>query len=299
MAKIKCICVTCGKEFCKTEAQIRKREGKYCSKECRIAKKGKIECTCIRCGKKFLRYPSDIKVGGGKYCSADCQHKGLVKSDVKKEAYKENNWVKIPCKNCGKLFYVPLHKLKRKNRGKYCSIKCMTEKFSEVKRKPIIKENYALIPLTRNKFAVIDLEDVEKVEKYNWQAKERKRGWYAERYQNINHRKTIIQMHRFIMNCPNDMEVDHIDPNLTLDNRKHNLRICTRSENSRNRRAKENKKDVKYKGVYKRKSGRYRASIRIDGVLTHLGTFESDIEAAKEYDKRAIEVFGEFAYTNF
>ena len=42
-----------------------------------------------------------------------------------------------------------------------------------------------------------------------------------------------IRLHRFITNCPKDKVVDHINHN-TLDNRKCNLRICTRFENNQN-----------------------------------------------------------------
>jgi hypothetical protein len=56
----------------------------------------------------------------------------------------------------------------------------------------------------------------------------------------------------------------------------------------------------KYKGVYWEK--RYRkwcAAIWFEGRNHYLGSFDVEIEAAKAYDRKAVELFGEFAYLNF
>lgn len=83
------------------------------------------------------------------------------------------------------------------------------------------------ILLNNNNYAIVDDEDFEFLNKFNWHKSE---TGYAVRCEK---RKTI-RMHRLIVNCPDDMLVDHINGN-RLDNRKQNLRICTFNENIRNR----------------------------------------------------------------
>lgn len=56
--------------------------------------------------------------------------------------------------------------------------------------------------------------------------------------------------------------------------------------------------ESKYKGVRASKGG-FVASIKNDGHNIHLGTFKKEVDAAKCYDKKAIELFSEFAFTNF
>lgn len=85
----------------------------------------------------------------------------------------------------------------------------------------------------------IDDDDFDKIKKYNWRAQVMKRTGYDQIYV-ISHQRIApyknktIYLHRLIMNCPEGMVVDHINGD-TLDNRKVNLRVCTRSENLLNR----------------------------------------------------------------
>lgn len=88
-------------------------------------------------------------------------------------------------------------------------------------------------------------------------------------------------------------EVDHKDEN-GLNNRWSNLRECTHSQNVANQGPrKDNKLGVK--GVYRRKSGKYRAQINIMGKRTHLGNFDTLVAATLAYRKAAKKYFGEFA----
>jgi HNH endonuclease len=108
-----------------------------------------------------------------------------------------------------------------------------------------------------------------------------------------------IYLHSEIMNCPKGKEIDHINGN-GLDNRECNLRICSHSDNLRNRAVNKNSAS-QYKGVCKYKNG-WAAIIRISGNRNFLGFFpltqEGEIMAAKAYNKAASEHYGEFARLN-
>lgn len=92
--------------------------------------------------------------------------------------------------------------------------------------------------------------------------------------------KKPVLLHRLICNAPNNMVVDHINHN-TLDNRKDNLRLTTKSQNQWNRLPQVSKSG--YKGVHIYKDGRIRAEIKINGKKIILGDFTSVLDAAKAY----------------
>lgn len=107
-------------------------------------------------------------------------------------------------------------------------------------------------------------------------------------------RKDIF-FHRLITNCPDGMEVDHINSN-RQDNRKSNLRICTKAENSRNR-LKTSLLD--YKGIgYIDKTGYYSASIKVNGKTYSFHGYKTQYEAAQVYDFVAKLLHKEFAHHN-
>jgi len=151
-----------------------------------------------------------------------------------------------------------------------------------------------LIPLTQGKFAIVDADDYERLAKYKWHAYKNGSTYYASR---TSANKKII-MHREIMQAPKGLLVDHIEGN-GLNNRKSNLRLCTRVQNARNKRPKHNGSS-RYKGVYWHISYRkWAANIRCNGKQKYLGRFDDEIEAAVAYDRKAELLFGEFAYLNF
>lgn len=111
--------------------------------------------------------------------------------------------------------------------------------------------------------------------------------------------------HRVIMNCPDDRVVDHKNRN-TLDNRKSNLRICTKIQNQWNSKKKIRNESTtsSHKGVsrcvkkWKHKKYYYWvANITFNGK-TYKKVFKEELEAARWYDKKAVELFGEFAKIN-
>ncbi len=155
------------------------------------------------------------------------------------------------------------------------------------------------IPLTQGMFAIVDDEDYDYLMQWKWHARKRKHTFYAARVARIAddaETRTQIWMHRVILNTPLGMETDHRNHN-GLDNRKENIRVCTRGENQHNQ-SPQLSRASKYKGIYRHHT-KWRAQICHRGKALPIGRFETEIEAAKAYDARAKEVFGEFAYLNF
>lgn len=148
-----------------------------------------------------------------------------------------------------------------------------------------------IVPLTQGFFAVVDEEDFERVSKFCWLWS----GGYAKRTVRMPDGKRKTQyLARFIMGEPPEMEVDHRSMN-TLDNRKENLRICTKAQNHRNRRVQKNSRSG-IKGVHFHKvSGKWNASIRHNRKRKFLGAFTTPEEAAQAYSKAAAKLHGEFA----
>ena len=136
--------------------------------------------------------------------------------------------------------------------------------------------------------ALIDLSDIEKVGKHRWYASTK---GYVKSQDNL-------RLHRLVMDAPDGYLVDHVN-RIPLDNRKSNLRLCTPAENSRNVGISQ-ANSTGFKGVYFEKlNNKYRARIKYNGKRVSLGCYENAVDAAIAYDKKAIELFGDFAYTNF
>ena len=167
-----------------------------------------------------------------------------------------------------------------------------------------LAEGAKLLPLSQNKFAIVDADDYDRLNKYKWCLSRTPHTNYAmmrtkgKRVKGKRVKRKTIMMHRFIMNAPHHLLVDHRNHN-GLDNRKQNLRLCNHAENSRNRRP-FNIKGSRYKGVSWDKGRKvFIACIYCNGKNYYLGRFKSEIAAAKAYDRKAKELFGEYAFLNF
>lgn len=154
-----------------------------------------------------------------------------------------------------------------------------------------------IIVLANKKIVFLDAEDYENLKNFKWSY--HSQGYaFTRTSRKLGKRKHIL-MHRMIMNVNDStQEVDHINGN-RLDNRKVNLRIVTRSENGRNQLPQKRNKSSKYKGVsFYKPTKKWRASIKFNKKSYNLGYFVSEIDAALEYNKKAKELFGEYAKLN-
>jgi hypothetical protein len=152
------------------------------------------------------------------------------------------------------------------------------------------------IPLTKGRFALVDDADYEWLSQWKWYASEKPNGkCYARR--DDKQLKRAVAMHRVITNAPDGMDVDHANTD-GLDNRRCNLRVCNRSQNEANNEVRTNN-TTGYKGVGRKINANYTATITINRKKIHLGSFITPEEAARAYDNKAIEIYGDFARLNF
>jgi hypothetical protein len=165
-----------------------------------------------------------------------------------------------------------------------------------------IRYGYAFrrIPLTQGKYAVVDPEDFERLNKHKWHADRHNNTFYAIRCVSSRKNRIRIRMHREILRPPDHLIVDHINHN-GLDNRKANIRPATRSQNNFNRLIIKRKgASSKYKGVaWKKSKEKWRAQIHVNGQCKFIGYFEDEKQAAKAYDEAAKKYHGEFVSLNF
>lgn len=155
--------------------------------------------------------------------------------------------------------------------------------------------NMKLIPLTKGKFAKVDDEDFDLVNKYKWHLSSNGYAKYAKKLDEPVGKKTrkIISMHRLILGQDDPMWIDHINHDKT-DNRRSNLRRCSAAQNIRNSSTK--RFSSAFKGAYKMEgSDRYFSRISFYGKKIYLGTFGTMTEAAQAYDAAAEHLFGDFA----
>ena len=122
---------------------------------------------------------------------------------------------------------------------------------------------------------------------------------YVRGYPAGRRKQGLYYMHRVIMNALPGQEIDHRNGK-GLDNRRRNLRFCSRSQNVANRYALQ-ARTSQSKGVYfdswtRNHIKKWRAEISKDGIKYRLGRFASEAEAAMAYDKKARELFPGFGH---
>lgn len=152
------------------------------------------------------------------------------------------------------------------------------------------------IQLTQGKVALVDAADFDFLSQWPWHAFKNPNGqFYACRNSDFSAdgKRKHIFMHRVLADTPEGFDTDHINGD-SLDNRRCNLRVASRSQNMWNR-APNRRGTSRHKGVSWHKQHRkWCANIQVNKRRIFIGLFRSETEAAEAYAKRAATEFGEF-----
>jgi hypothetical protein len=150
------------------------------------------------------------------------------------------------------------------------------------------------IPLTNGGYALVDAGDYERVCAFAWYLTA---DGYAARTERSDGAPSTVMMHRFILGLHPGALADHSN-RVRTDNRRANVRVVTHAENALNARTRRDN-TTGYRGVgFYAKYGCFRARIRHRGRLFHLGYFSTPEAAARAYNEKATELFGEYATLN-
>jgi len=150
------------------------------------------------------------------------------------------------------------------------------------------------IPLTQGQIALVDDEDYERVSAHGWCLHVSRD--YQRAVSRIN--SILVSMADFILKVDSRQEIDHVNHD-TLDNRRSNIRPCTRSQNLMNARKRTGNCTSQFKGVWRDKTAQtWHAEITVSGETIRIGTSSNEREAAGMYNHAAKQHFGKFAYVN-
>ncbi len=150
--------------------------------------------------------------------------------------------------------------------------------------------------LVDGSYSQVDDEFYEEAIKHKWYCSNNGLTKYAHCKSKINGKWKSYYLHQLIMDTiGTKLKIDHKDRN-GLNNQKQNLRICSHSDNMKNRI--KHRGTSKYTGVNLHLYGKWLARININGKQKHIGTFKNEIDAAKAYNKAAIETGNPFYNLN-
>ena len=205
-----------------------------------------------------------------------------VTSYIYSSGYKER-MVKCRC-DCGSPTIVRLKDLRS---GKTQSCGCLQFKTNKYD----LSGEYGIgYTSNTNEPFYFDLEDYDKIKDYCWCID----NGYVVSTDRTTGKK--VQLHRLIMHPEKDEDIDHINRN-KLDNRKANLRVCTSSDNAKNRGTRKNSVSGVTGVTWNKQASKWEARINMSGKRIHLGLFTDINEAIRVRIRSELEMFGEYAPT--
>lgn len=170
------------------------------------------------------------------------------------------------------------------------TIKDRTKKKYPDKNPPSDISNAKYITTSKGEYILVDEDDYDYLNKFNWRLN-------SEGYAQTNVTKNeVVSMHTLIMKPAKGCTVGFISKN-KFDCRKKNLRYINSLQKVASNKPISTKLHSKYKGVTRQRD-KWIARVQKNGVIYRLGIFNSEIAAAKAYNEKALELFGEYAYLN-
>lgn len=140
----------------------------------------------------------------------------------------------------------------------------------------------------KGKNLVLDKKGKELINRFNWWWINSNPKGVEKFYLTRQHKEKTVYFHRELMNALNGQIIDHKDGN-TLNCRLDNLRIVTSTQNALNRKPRKNAKS-KFKGVYKRKSGKFYSMFQTPEKIHYCGQYNTEEEAHNAYLKKRAEL---------
>lgn len=153
----------------------------------------------------------------------------------------------------------------------------------------------AVVPLTKGRYALVDLEDYAAVARFNWHlhsdGSAARREYLGRKGGKESTR--IVRMHQQLLPTEDGHEPDHRDLD-RLNNRRSNLRVATSSQQKCNQRRRRDNASG-HKGVcWDKSKGKWVAYVKKDGRLLLWKRFDRLEDAVAARRAVAIEAFGEF-----
>lgn len=189
---------------------------------------------------------------------------------------------------CGNPNNIVVSASKLKN-GHTKSCGCLNKESHIKLNKYDLNGDYGIGYTSNDKEFYFDLEDYNLIKNYTW---------YVDSYGYIvSDTKGRIKLHRLVMNALNeDCDIDHKNGrNSRNDNRKGNLRKCSRAENARNKTYMSNNTSNCIGVCWNSSAKKWQARITVDKKDIYLGIFDNKDEAIQARLEAENKYFGEFS----